>query len=155
VAARSATRDQPDSFDLSRPQYPPGGQNEDVSGQGDIQHSRIEMQKLAGNCQLASEEVSEARVLLETMNGGRSEWERDEGIGISTTGPFGDFNNLAVDLVALTRNTADELAEAGQKITKASLDFDATDADIQQTLNQQTGQIRREETSRNEDLVFG
>lgn len=151
-AARDATRSAPGSFDLSRPAYPSSSSGEDVGGPGTIVQNRDDMQQLAANCHLVAEELGEARAMLDSMNGGSGEWRRPEGIGLGTTGPFAEFDALAGDAVVLVRNTADELGEAATKLIAASLDFEATDSAISQTLARETSELRAAEQAG--DLVF-
>ncbi|MCD4526468.1 hypothetical protein [Nocardioides sp. cx-173] len=149
--ASAAIRQSPASFDISRPEYPRGG-GEDVGGPGTIQHNRNDMQQLAATCQLVSDDVDGARLLVAGADGGRGEWRRPEGIGIGPNGPYDAFRDLGSDLVALTRNTAAELAEAATKLIAASLDLDATDADVAQALAREIREVKQAEAAG--DLLF-
>ncbi|WP_121254716.1 hypothetical protein [Nocardioides ferulae] len=153
VNASGAVRESPGSFDLSRPSYPPAGTGrEQVGGPGTIEHNYDDMQRLAATCQLVSDIVDEASGRVAGADAGSGDWSRPAGIGIGTSGPYQEFSNLADDVLALTRNTAAELAEAATKLIAASLDFAATDADITRALGREMRELR--EAEREGDLLF-
>jgi hypothetical protein len=101
---------------------------------------------------LVAEVVDEARSLVSSADGGGGEWNRPDGIGIGPTGPYDGFSSLGTDVVTLTRNTAQGMAEAATKLIAASLDCQATDSDVARTLGRETQELRRAEEEGN--LVF-
>ncbi|MFA6298359.1 MAG: hypothetical protein WC642_04290 [Nocardioides sp.] len=151
--AASAIRESPASFDIARPQYPRhGSSQESVGGPGTIVQNHNDMQRLAATCQLVSDVVDEARGLVSSADAGSGEWRRPEGIGIGSTGPYDGFSSLGADIIALTRNTAQELAEAATKLITASLDFEATDSEIARALGREMREVRKVEQEG--DLIF-
>jgi hypothetical protein len=151
--ATKAIRESPGSFDISRPAYPRSGAGQEgLGGPGTIQQNHDDMQRLAATCQLVSEVVDEARSLVSSADGGSGDWTRPDGIGIGRTGPYDEFSVLGDDVVTLTRNTAQEMAEAATKLIAASLDFQATDSDVASTLGRETRELRRAEEEG--DLLF-
>lgn len=151
LAASAAVRESPATFDLAPARYPRAAP-EDVGGPGTIVQNHDDMQRLAANCELVAEDVREARGLLTDADEGSSGWTRPDGIGIGPTGPYDAFSTLCGDLVLLTRNTADEMAQAAKKLVAASLDFVATDRDVQDVLDRETREVLRVE--RDGQLVF-
>ncbi|MEI2715350.1 MAG: hypothetical protein V9G04_19175 [Nocardioides sp.] len=151
--AHEAVRSMPGAFDIARPNYPGGGgTNETVGGPGTIQQNHDDMQRLAATCELVSEVVHEAKSYVSNADQGSGEWNRPAGIGLGTTGPYSAFNDLAADVVVLTRNTAEELGEAATKLIKASLNFQATDGEIASTLGREASELRQAEEDG--DLLF-
>lgn len=149
--ASAAIREAPGTFDLAPPKYQGSGP-EQVGGPGTIVQDHDDMQRLAANCQLVSEDITKARELLADADEGSSGWTRPEGLGIDRTGPYEEFSALCGDLVLLTGNAATEMAEAATKLILASLDFQGTDADAKGALDQETAELLRAE--RDGDLLF-
>lgn len=141
------------SFDISRPTYPSSGSGQEgLGGPGTLVQNTDDMQRLAATCQLVSDIVEEARDLIASADNGSGDWTRPDDIGIDTTGPYEEFESLGSDLITLTRNTAEELAEAASKLIAASLDFEATDQEVAGTLGREMREVK--DAERSGDLLF-